>query len=1835
MKPEDVKPEDVKPEDVKPEDVKPEDVKPEDVKPEDVKPEDVKPEDVKPEDVKPEDVKPEDVKPEDPKPEDPKPVDPKPEDPKPDPDPQPEEIKDDDTPKAAPLVQQSPSSNGVTLSGELPEGVTLSVSAGVEPSSGKKSVKKARSAAASGTSGNYKAVYDISLILDGEAIQPDGSVTITLPGGTHFLPGDVATVIHYLDDPEAIAKATETYNGLPVEIFSTERGNLSVSANGTATFTTTSLSTFSYTVDFHNGELEFSIPGESSVLLSTVFTELNYPYTVADVESVSFSNPDLLAVEATENGDWLLTSLEPFDTDETLTIVFKDGRTVEGTLEIAVTDDSYDYAIADSNNGTVYAMPGATFTFSRTSQGGWWKISTRDYVSYAKFHNTKNNTTYDIGTDWNSASQANITIIVGQESQRTATLTIKSGSSYIGKSFTLYSAQGAARHDEVSIPINIVGHNYSVTFNKNTTATVNNMPANDSVSNQTAESKTFSWTNVPTRTGYTFGGWYANNGGTGTKYTDSVTLTNTTKHSKTRSDLNSSITLYAKWTPIDYTISYTLNDGSVSPANPTTYNIETATITLKNPTREGYTFKGWSGTGLTGDTNTSVSIPKGSTGNRSYTANWTPTTYTVTYNSNGGSSVSSQDYTIETNLTLRGAPTRNGYTFTGWKLGTAVNTWAATSYSATQNVGTGKYGNVTLVAQWSKDNYTITYDPNGGNAVNPTTYTITTQFDLRPKPSGMIGKEFLGWKVIVADGNWNLGDTFSASQHFDSGNKYGNITLQAQWKTATYTVTYKANGGVGDDIVDTRTYGEPYTTRPANTFTRNGYNLVKWNNNADGSGSYNYTPGYGNLAETNVDRVLYAQWSPITYTITYDANGGSVTPATQDYNIESTNVNLATPDREGYNFTGWKPTANDGNWTAASYAAGAAVTGQYGNVTLTAQWEIKTFQVRGKFADGDPSASAGTVTNGNQTRDYGEEYDTIAFTPIPGYYVSRIDFEGNGTTSYVTMQPPGANQYNPNPTASYYAVPKKTYSDIWYVATSSLIDFYIYYDANGGELTQYVDGDHSQQYTVLDSFQLATAPTREGYKFKGWKPQKWQEAILSSSAWNTEDLYEAGQSVGPGKYCRVKMVAQWEVDPDQTYTVTYAVEGHGSVNPTSQSDQVLSNANITGSTATPDTGYELVGWYKGASPIADDATAITTDAVLSPDDAKANLNKNGTLYADTTYTAKFEPNTYTVTFVKNAEDAADPSPASKTVTYDAAYGDLATTSRPGYDFNGWWTAATGGSKVTASTTVTTASNHSLYAHWTARTDTAYTVLHIRHNYDGTNGVEGDPKYDASLKETVPMTGTTGQSTAAEAKSYPGYTVRDGWTQETIAGDGSTVVTIHYDEQSVTINYVSTDTAKGTVSLASETVGAASGKTAAGAAISGSTAAVTNSALYEFIGWYKDSACTQAVDSTWVTSGKLTPQKESGVYQGTTYYAKFAATQYTITYNSDGGKTTPDPQNYTYDSTDVTFAAAPEKDGYTFQWWQPTTTVNQAWSNTNRFVPGTQVLQKWGDVTLKAIWSANSYTITYDANGGQLPDGVDNPFGYKITDSVTLVTPTRDGFTFLGWEITSDTTGTAGNWPAKDTLIAPDALAVGDGKWGNVTLEAQWEEVTTALTIEVKVNGAQNDDQTLDGSASDLTRKFAGTPQVTLYTGGSVDGGEPVTAESTVDLRTEPYSLGNGDAALSYTVKAGKTAKIITVEKPSDYRLVANCTIMKDGTPTVLEPQVFATSVTGPVEISFDITDADSAEIVLTYSRPRIPPTGIVLGQDQHMVGAMLLVFGLGGMSAMAAPFILRRKREEE
>ena len=182
----------------------------------------------------------------------------------------------------------------------------------------------------------------------------------------------------------------------------------------------------------------------------------------------------------------------------------------------------------------------------------------------------------------------------------------------------------------VRTDIKLGGQKYRIQINLENTGTPNNVTSqiylnyNDGVyldEHLSASKKMTTSSNPvikPTRTGYTFGGYYTGTGGSGTQL---INKNGYITSNFTNTYFNSLSTLYVKWEATPYNISYNYNGGT-NPGNPATYNTNTNTFKLKNPTKIGYTFKGW--TGSNGNTpQTSVSISKGSTGNKSYTANWT------------------------------------------------------------------------------------------------------------------------------------------------------------------------------------------------------------------------------------------------------------------------------------------------------------------------------------------------------------------------------------------------------------------------------------------------------------------------------------------------------------------------------------------------------------------------------------------------------------------------------------------------------------------------------------------------------------------------------------------------------------------------------------------------------------------------------------------------------------------------------------------------------------------------------------------------------------------------------------------------------------------------------------------------------------------------------------------------------------------------------------------------------------------------------------------------------------------------------------------------------------
>lgn len=223
------------------------------------------------------------------------------------------------------------------------------------------------------------------------------------------------------------------------------------------------------------------------------------------------------------------------------------------------------------------------------------------------------------------------------------------------------------------------------------------------------------------RNGYTFAGWNANAAGSGTKYTDEQKII-----------LTSGGTLYAQWTLTNYTITYNLDGGTVSKANPLKYTIESADIKLNNPTKVGYTFKGWTGSNGT-TAQTSVTIKKDSTENKTYTANWKANTYNVAFNANGGTgTMSNLGMTYGTSKKLtKNTFKKTGYTFAGWNTKPDGSGTKYTDEQDANNLTSTNNITITLYAQWKK--VIILGDVDGNNKINYLDYVAVYNHIQRQK----------------------------------------------------------------------------------------------------------------------------------------------------------------------------------------------------------------------------------------------------------------------------------------------------------------------------------------------------------------------------------------------------------------------------------------------------------------------------------------------------------------------------------------------------------------------------------------------------------------------------------------------------------------------------------------------------------------------------------------------------------------------------------------------------------------------------------------------------------------------------------------------------------------------------------------------------------------------------------------------------------------------------------------------------------------------------------------------------------------------------------------------
>ena len=523
---------------------------------------------------------------------------------------------------------------------------------------------------------------------------------------------------------------------------------------------------------------------------------------------------------------------------------------------------------------------------------------------------------------------------------------------------------------------------------------------------------------TPTREGYAFLGWTVNS-----DMAPQLTVVLPQGSIGNR-------TYTANWKLTEYNITMDLNGGSGQ--EKVVYTMTDEDFELPTPTRNGYEFVGWTGEGIT-TPQTSVKIPKGSTGDKAYTANWKVIEYTITLDTNGGPNVSPIKYTVEDSFTLP-YPLRPGYEFAGWVLDGSGMLPATTLI-----IYYGTTGDLHYKAEWRLAEYTITMDLSGGSGQEKMVYTITDEDFELPTPTRN-GYEFVGWK----------GEGITTPQRIVKIPKgsTGNKAYTANWKVIQYTIiTLLEGGNAGSSGAYVYTVEETFTLP---TPTRTGYTFWGWTGEGITTPQPNVTIPKGSTG----DKTYIENWVETGYTITLDLNGGSGKEKVI-YTMTDEDFELPTPTRNGYEFVGWTGERITTPQTRVKIPKGST-----GNKAYTANWKVIRYTIT-------------LVTNGGAViasiRYTVEDSVTLPIPPErPGYEFAGWVLDGSGQFPSTPMIIPEGSTGD------------RIYEAEWRVATYTIT--YV----SHGKAYNWV------QYTIKNQVYFG-APEEDpsyylpGYTFVGWK----------------------------------------------------------------------------------------------------------------------------------------------------------------------------------------------------------------------------------------------------------------------------------------------------------------------------------------------------------------------------------------------------------------------------------------------------------------------------------------------------------------------------------------------------------------------------------------------------------------------------------------------------------------------------------------------------------------------------------------------------------------------------
>ena len=919
---------------------------------------------------------------------------------------------------------------------------------------------------------------DISLVFDGQDYQPEDSVLVKVP--VSAAPGTIIAILHTHGDDTTFMGMTE------------------VLSDGTIAFITNSFSEFAgFTVDFYYEGVEFSIEGMSSILLSELFTALGVDEDASQATSVVFTDNDLVGV-AREGDDWRLTSLEAFQTEETLAVSFSDGRTVI----IFVTDQT---------GGKEPDGSGNTYRYYLLGSGPNWAFSDRGILVW--YNNA-------LAPGWGGGTQE-ITLVMtfpdGTEIRDTGTHFFQNGWSKCDLKFRSNGSYWFEITDWPYVNMQEEGneyYSYSVAEKNGGTSYIY-IQARKTLVNEwdmctvVLEPKTAKSSAVENRTVqiYLNGSLYdyktvpfpARDSSLHShiSYTDEtkansadirVTFNNQSRYTYTGISLDQSNKIYKLYFTSKHTVTWKNWDGTVLEtdsgvaygSNPS-YN--SATPTRASTAQYHYSFTGW---------NPTVSTV---TADQTYTAQFSSTTrgYTVTWKNYDGSTLET-----DTNVLYNTTPTYDGNTPTKPSTAQFKYTWSGWDKTVSPVTGDVTY---TATFTESKVTYTVTWK----NWDDTTLKTDTVAYGNSVTYSGSTPtRDGVGYTYTFS--GWNKGSNGTIS------NVTADTTVTAQFSSSliSYSIGYNLVGGTVATANPT-SYNIGSASFALNNPTKPGYIFTGW---TEAISTSNWTAGFINFDtgayenSTTYPNAVYSEMIYLEAGVTYTLSGTGLGGIrwrffkTDGTYVGSTSDAVFTPTQNGYVHILLYEGCTDANRNAAKITSSQGttvpiVTGSTGNRYYTANWSANTYTV---VFNGN-GATDGDMENQGFTYDKAQNLLTNAFARK---YTVTYD-AGDGTVSVDSAT--AAATFNGWATSE---TGTKVYNNQQSVSNLTTV--------KDGTYTLYANW-------TLGTVTLPTPDERENYTFDGWSD--------GTTTYKAEDVYTPTANV--------ILTAVWTPNI-QTVTVTVIFE---------------------------------------------------------------------------------------------------------------------------------------------------------------------------------------------------------------------------------------------------------------------------------------------------------------------------------------------------------------------------------------------------------------------------------------------------------------------------------------------------------------------------------------------------------------------------------------------------------------------------------------------------------------------------------------------------------------------